>query len=117
MTTQDKLTDSPDWHYDHTKRMYYKYYSECCSAKTDQKMLYKDKVIDRAKFASLASLDRKYKETTRVYRKWWQIWKPAFKVVVSERVGKSNKQSDVKFRDYCSGCNKMCDLKWEFKYE
>jgi len=78
------MADTNGWSYDHTKDMYYRHKSTCHQASLKQKMLYKGKIITD----------------------------PNFKIVTTNK-DNTTSVKDVRFRYYCTKCNKQNEGKFE----
>ena|SRR3990167_4781361 len=98
-------TNLPGYHYDHSKRMWWRHRSTCHQAPLRQKMMYLGKVVTDPNFQIVTT------GTNKVKRKWWQLWKPKFKTTTSRKV------KDVRFRYSCDDCDKQNNGEWDFIHE
>ena len=103
----------PKFLYDGSKGMWYRYYSECCGAAMEQKMLYKGKIAP-PDFKLYTTEDVKL--YTTVKRKWWQLWRPKKKEVQDGVITKTFLKPVV-YRDFCKHCGKQAKGEHEFIFE
>ncbi len=100
-----------DFTYDGSKNLWSRHTSVCHDAPVKKKMLWQGKVVKDPNFKIVTSGKFTINEPSN--RKFWQFWKPK----EIKRTVELTNTKDVRYRYFCTVCDKQCKDKWEFKHE